>query len=164
MAAARFAAWMAAGFLGLEVFSYAMHRWVFHGILWRIHRTHHVSRHGRFEWNDGFSVLFAGLAIGLLWAGFREPFGPPWFALGAGITAYGGVYFVVHDLFTHRRFAAFASDNRALNMLRRAHLRHHQSAELPGQEPYGLFLVPFREHWRPPARRSDHPPEADAPS
>ncbi len=163
MAALRFAAWLAAGFGGLEIFSYALHRWVFHGWLWRVHRTHHVARHGRFELNDLFSVGFGGAAVLLLLAGFRDPLGPPWFALGAGITLYGAVYFVVHDVFTHRRYAAFATENRLLNALRRAHLRHHQSAERPGQEPYGLFLVPYRRHWDAPERRAAAEPTGAPP-
>ena len=159
MAWVRFAAWCAAGFVGLEIFSYALHRWVFHGLLWRVHRTHHTARHGKFELNDLFSVGFGGLAIGLLLAGFHAPLGPPWFALGCGITAYGGLYFLIHDIFTHRRYGSFESGNRLLQKLRQAHLRHHQSAERPGQEPYGLFLAPLGGFTAKPVRRQ--PPATD---
>ena len=56
---------------------------------------------------------------------------------------YGGAYFVLHDLYTHRRFLPFKTDNRAAQTIRRAHQRHHQTADKHGHEPYGLFLFPY---------------------
>ena len=43
-----FALLAAVAFVAMEVLAYVLHRWVFHGPLWRIHRTHHdPARHGR---------------------------------------------------------------------------------------------------------------------
>ena len=140
MAALQFVGWMLLGFWGLEVVSYALHRWLFHGLLWRVHRTHHVARHGPFELNDLFSVFFALASIGLLIAGLHDPLRSPAFGIGAGFTVYGLLYFMIHDLFTHRRYLPFDSRSPVLRLLKRAHLRHHHSAEKLGQEPFGLFL------------------------
>jgi beta-carotene 3-hydroxylase len=149
-----FSFWTAAGFVGLELVSYVLHRWVFHGLLWRVHRTHHTARHGLFEWNDLFSVAFASAAIALLILGLGDPLGSIAFPTGLGITLYGLCYFVVHDLYTHKRYLPFSSENRVLQVLKRAHLRHHQSAEKPGREPFGLFLFAYGKFIQPPAKRN----------
>ncbi len=133
------------GFVGMELLSYVVHRYLFHGLLWNIHRSHHEAHHGIFELNDVFSTIFALAAIVLIILGAGDPLGDPRFGIGAGITVYGILYFIVHDLFTHKRFLPFSSDNRLMRLVRRAHQRHHQTADKIGNEPYGLFLFPYRE-------------------
>jgi beta-carotene 3-hydroxylase len=127
------------GFVGMEVFSYFVHRFLFHGILWRIHITHHLPRRFVFELNDVFSLIFAVISIGLIVSG--SAIGE---AVGIGIAIYGVLYFIVHDVFTHRRFLVFTSKNKTLLTLRTAHQRHHQSVEKQGQEPFGLFFFDYR--------------------
>jgi beta-carotene 3-hydroxylase len=131
------------GFVGLEVFSYIVHRWFFHGLLWRVHVTHHTPRKGWFELNDVFSIVFGSTSMICLMSG-------NWFAfpIGLGIAIYGFVYFIAHDLFTHRRFIPFGSKNKILLTIRAAHQRHHQSSEKSGLEPFGLFLFNYGEFWR----------------
>lgn len=131
------------GFIGLEVFSYIVHRWFFHGFLWQIHITHHTPRKGWFELNDLFSIIFGSTSIICLVSG-------NWLAIpiGLGIAIYGFVYFIAHDLFTHRRFIPFGSKNKILLTIRAAHQRHHQSSEKTGLEPFGLFLFNYREFWQ----------------
>jgi beta-carotene 3-hydroxylase len=147
-----FVAWALAAFIGMELLSYILHRWVFHGILWKIHITHHTKRHGLFEANDFFSFFFTGLAILLLAIGVFDPFGHPAFAIGTGMTLYGILYFIIHDLMTHRRFWPLSPPVAWIDVIRRAHLAHHQSAEKQGREPFGLFLFPYQK-FRMPARR-----------
>jgi beta-carotene 3-hydroxylase len=137
-----FVGWIVAGFVGLEILSYGLHRWVFHGPLWSIHRSHHVKRHGTLEPNDVFAFFFSGLAIALIAVGLWNPLGAS-MGLGVGMTLYGVLYFIVHDLLTHRRFFPMRSKSRTLNTIRRAHLHHHQSTQKPGQEPFGLILFPY---------------------
>lgn len=134
------------GFAGMEVISYCVHRWLFHGILWNIHQSHHKPNHGLFEWNDIFSVFFAGVSIWLMADGANELFVSPRFGIGAGIAIYGVLYFIIHDLFAHKRFVPFSSDNRIMKLIRRAHQRHHQDVGKRGHEPYGLFLFPYDEY------------------
>ncbi len=131
------------GFVGLEIFSYVIHRWFFHGILWRIHESHHVATKGKFELNDIFSVIFGGTSV-LLLVFAEYPLSESFaFPVGLGIAIYGVFYFIVHDLFTHRRFLPFGSENKLLLTIRAAHQRHHQTADKIGIEPYGLFIFDF---------------------
>ncbi len=133
------------GFVGLEIFSYIVHRWLFHGVLWRIHETHHIARKGAFELNDIFSVFFGSVSV-LLLVFAQNPLSESIaFPVGLGIALYGILYFIAHDLFTHRRFLPFASKNKTLLTIRAAHQRHHQTAEKNGIEPFGLFIFNFRK-------------------
>ncbi len=136
------------GFVGLEIFSYIVHRWFFHGILWRIHETHHIAAKGAFEFNDIFSLIFGGISILLLVFAEHPLSESIVFPVGLGIAVYGVIYFIVHDLFTHRRFLPFGSDSKILLTIRAAHQKHHQTADKKGIEPYGLFVFNFRKFWR----------------
>jgi len=141
------------GFVGLEIFSYAVHRWLFHGVLWRIHQTHHVARKGSFELNDLFSIIFAVTSILLIIFAEKPLFDSIAFPIGLGIAIYGAVYFVAHDIFTHRRFFPFNSPNKLLLTIRAAHQKHHQTAGKHGIEPFGLFIfdyAKFRRKISPP--------------
>ena len=131
------------GFCGMEVASYILHRFLFHGLLWKIHESHHKPNHGAFEVNDIFSVIFASVAIYLMVTGADAYNTNPAFGIGLGITLYGILYFIIHDLFTHKRFLPFKSDNKLMQLVRRAHQNHHQDVGKKGQEPYGLFLFPY---------------------
>lgn len=134
------------GFCGMEVISYLVHRFIFHGILWEVHRSHHEPNHGLFELNDLFSLFFAGVSIFLMYKGMSAPLQSTSFGLGVGIAVYGVLYFVIHDLFAHKRFMPFKSDSKIMRVIRYAHQRHHQSIEKEGQEPYGLFLFPYDKY------------------
>lgn len=143
-----FAIWTILGFAAMEAFSYFVHRFVFHGILWRIHETHHTPRKFPFELNDIFSLIFAAISINLMVFAERPFSNSIAFPIGFGIALYGGFYFVIHDLFTHRRFLRFNSKNKLLLTIRRAHQRHHQTVEKKGIEPFGLFIFDYGKFWK----------------
>jgi beta-carotene 3-hydroxylase len=124
---------------GMELMSWAMHKYLFHGPLWFIHKTHHQQRHGWFELNDLFSIGFAALALWLMWAGHITLDYRFW--IGTGISTYGTIYFIFHDWFIHNRFKAFKSSNRYLAGIRRAHKIHHKSTEKNPSEEFGLLVV-----------------------
>lgn len=130
-------------FAVMEIFSYAVHRWLFHGVLWRIHQTHHEASKLPFELNDVFSIIFALTSIGLMVFAERPLLDSVSFPIGLGIAVYGFVYFITHDFFTHRRFLPFKSTNKILLTIRAAHQRHHQTAEKIGIEPFGLFIFDY---------------------
>ncbi len=141
----RFVLLVAVAFAAMEVASYVLHRWLFHGILWRLHRTHHDPAHGHgtgLEWNDLFSVGFGALSVALIWTGRTQPLESIAFPLGIGIAVYGALYFILHDLYAHGRLGRVKLQNPAAQSVKRAHGRHHQSLTKRGQEPYGLFLFP----------------------
>ena len=149
----RFLLHVLAAFAVTEVAAYVLHRWLFHGVLWRIHQTHHDPEHGHghglVEANDLFSLGFAALSLGLMWLGRAEPLASAAFAWGTGIAVYGVLYFVLHDLYAHRRFAPFTTKNAAAQAVKRAHGRHHQSLSEGG--PGAVRAVPV-----PAALRAAH--------
>jgi beta-carotene 3-hydroxylase len=115
------------------------HRLVMHRSGWAWHRSHHERRGGTLERNDRFPALFAALTIAAIAAG-RATNRPKLVAVGAGVTGYGALYLLVHDVGVHGRL----SGGRAvlpgawLERLGRAHDVHHRT----GAAPYG-FLVPI---------------------
>lgn len=141
-----FIGFMMLGFAGMEIVSYVVHRFLFHGLLWDIHRTHHEAHHGLFELNDLFSLFFGAVSLGLMYYGSADPIASVSFGIGLGIAVYGVLYFIIHDLFAHKRFMPFKSDSKIMRLIRRAHQKHHQSVGKEGQEPYGLFLFPYDEY------------------
>lgn len=159
-ALATFLGLVVSAFVGMELLSYALHRWVFHGILWKIHVTHHTKRHGTFEANDAFSFFFTALAIVLLIVGLGDPLYSVAFPVGLGMTLYGLLYFFVHDMVTHKRFRPTSSRVDWIDLVRRAHLRHHQSIAKDGQEPFGLFLFRYGD-FREPTKGKACPSKAD---
>jgi beta-carotene 3-hydroxylase len=127
---------------GMEVISWAMHKYLFHGPLWFIHKTHHQERHSWFELNDIFSILFGGLSLWLMWLGHLTQDYRLW--IGIGISAYGGIYFIFHDWFIHNRFKSFKTTNRYLLGIRRAHKIHHKFAEKWPSKEFGLLWASKR--------------------
>ncbi|WDF56568.1 sterol desaturase family protein [Mucilaginibacter sp. KACC 22063] len=124
---------------GMEAMSWGMHKYLFHGPLWFIHKTHHQQRHGWFELNDIFSILFAVISLWLMWVGHFNLDYRLW--IGLGISLYGIIYFIFHDWFIHNRFKAFKSNNAYLQKIRRAHKMHHKSTEKWPSEEFGLLVV-----------------------
>ncbi len=123
----------------MEGLSWTIHKYLFHGPLWFIHKTHHQERHGWFELNDIFSMGFAALSLWLMWLGREDLDYRFW--IGVGITIYGIIYFIFHDWFIHNRFKAFKSTNRYLLGIRRAHKMHHKSMQKAPSQEFGLLLT-----------------------
>lgn len=132
------------GFVLMEAFSWFVHKYVMHGPLWRIHETHHVHRKGFFELNDLFSLFFGCLAVLLLLIGLQKGND---YAIGAGlgISVYGLLYFLLHDIIIHRRIKVFGRiQNPYLQALADAHWDHHRSHQRDGAVAFGLLWVPLR--------------------
>lgn len=123
----------------MEAFSWFIHKYLFHGPLWFIHKSHHQERNGWFEFNDVFSLLFAVISLYLMWEGRSELGNSFW--IGLGISVYGMIYFIFHDWFIHNRFKSFKSGNRYLLGIRRAHKIHHKSTTKSPSEEFGLLLA-----------------------
>ncbi|MVN23329.1 fatty acid hydroxylase [Mucilaginibacter sp. HMF7410] len=125
--------------IAMEIISWAMHKYLFHGPLWFIHKTHHQERHGFFELNDVFSLFFGLIAVGLMWFDRETRNYPFW--IGAGISVYGIIYFIFHDWFIHNRFKAFRLNNRYFSGIKRAHKIHHKSTQKNPSEEFGLLVA-----------------------
>jgi beta-carotene 3-hydroxylase len=113
------------------------HRHVMHGQGWAWHRSHHVARGRRLEANDVFPVVFAAVTVMTMALGAGDGGLRPLLWIGAGVSAYGLTYLVVHDVCIHGRFGRPLIAGRYLRWVREAHRIHH----LYGGAPYG-FLLP----------------------
>ncbi len=110
--------------IGMEGFALVAHKYVMHGWGWGWHRSHHEPRTGWFEKNDLYAVVFALFAIVLIALGNQGVHPLEW--IGAGMTAYGLLYFLVHDGLVHKRWPfKYVPRNGYLKRLYQAHLMHH---------------------------------------
>ena len=109
----------------MEGVAYSVHRWIMHGRLgWGWHESHHEERHGWFEKNDLYALVFAGLSILLFMLGSRGWLWLWW--IGLGMTVYGLLYFVVHVGLVHQRWPfRFVPKRGYLRRLYQAHRLHH---------------------------------------
>ncbi|TDG34878.1 fatty acid hydroxylase [Pedobacter changchengzhani] len=124
--------------IAMECLSWCIHKYLFHGPLWFLHKSHHEKSTGFLEWNDLFAILFASLSLYLMYID-RTNFGYKFF-IGVGITIYGLIYFVVHDWFVHRRFKTFKSKNFYLTAVRKAHKIHHKNMGKEHGKAFGLLF------------------------
>jgi beta-carotene 3-hydroxylase len=123
-------------FAAMEFVSYLAHRYIYHGIGWVFHKSHHEPRKGVFEMNDIFPMTFASIAIAVFAYSFGDPTRSDVVATATGISSYGMMYFFIHDLYVHRRAKWMKLRIPFLLKLKRAHAIHHAY----GGEPYGLLL------------------------
>lgn len=127
--------------IAMEGVAWAVHRFLMHGPLWRLHASHHAPGRRRLEANDLFGVAFAALACSVFWWSAPPDRHAIWWA-AAGVTVYGCLYLVVHDGLVHRRFPLPLSAGRGyLRRLVQAHHLHHRARERTGAVSFG-FLMP----------------------
>ena len=128
----------AVSFVAMEPVAAVVHRTVMHGSGWGWHRSHHARPRPAPEGNDAYplvigAVVFAAMLVGHLVEPLR-----PLLWVGAGLTAYGAAYAVVHDLLVHQRLGRIPLvRSRYVRWVAAAHALHHDD----GRAPYG-FLVP----------------------
>jgi beta-carotene 3-hydroxylase len=145
-----------AAVIGMEFMAWFTHKYVMHGFLWKWHADHHLPRHakeGFFEKNDRFFLVYAlpsmccyiyGSAMQTWWV----------FFVGVGISIYGLIYFLIHDVYIHRRFEWFPLlDNAYSRAILRAHGAHHAKQTKEEGESFGLLVIDTkffrkRQSWR----------------
>ena len=148
----------ALAFAVMEPVTAATHRWVMHGLGHRLHRSHHRTGPQGWEANDAFPVMFAAIVCLGLWAGFNVPGWSGLVAVGAGVTAYGVSYALVHDVYIHRRVRVLRGARvGVLDRLAAAHRVHH----LYGGAPYGMLVPIVPRHLRERAARTSRDPIAE---
>ena len=134
-------------FAGMEAVANLTHRYVMHGPLWILHRSHHVPQKGWFEWNDLFGVFFAIPSIILIFLGTHG--WPRLLWVGLGMTAYGFVYFAFHDVIVHRRLPLRLTPKSGyLRRIIQAHLIHHRTLGKDGATSFGFIYAPPVERIR----------------
>ncbi len=138
-------------FICMELASWFIHKYVMHGPLWNIHKTHHQPNEHGIELNDAFAIFFAAIAAALLYTGMGKG-NMVMTGAGAGITLYGLIYFILHDIFIHKRIRLFKrTNNPLLNALAEAHRDHHKSRSRSHSTSYGLLLINikyYKKHYR----------------
>lgn len=134
-----------AAFMFMEFMAWFAHKYLMHGLLWSWHEDHHLPHHekeGFWEKNDRFFLVFAipsasCYIIGTLVSGLF-----PLFFVGVGISIYGLVYFLIHDVYIHQRFKWFRQlDGKYSRAILRAHGAHHAIQTKEDCESFGLLVV-----------------------
>ncbi len=132
---------IALGFAAMEFSGWFIHKYLMHGPLWMIHKTHHQPSKSFFELNDLFSLLFGSIAMLLIFKGIDRLDYRFW--MGVGISLYGVLYFVLHDVLVHRRLKWFdRPKNGFLKGIFKAHQAHHKTNQKEDAVSFGLFVVP----------------------
>ncbi len=134
--------------LAMEAVAYAIHRWVMHSRLgWTLHQSHHRERHGWFEANDLYAIIFAAPSIALIYAAGQGMVGDWANWVGGGIAAYGAIYFGFHDIVVHRRIAhRIVPRSPWFKRIVQAHRLHHAVESRDGAISFGFL-------WAPPVDR-----------
>lgn len=128
-------------FAAMEWVARAMHQYVMHGVLWVLHRDHHRRERHRLQRNDAFFVIFAipswlSIMLGSMHGSW------PWVAVGSGIALYGLSYFLVHEVFIHKRLKFWRTTDRVyFTAVRKAHMKHHRHLNREDGENFGLLWV-----------------------
>ena len=126
-------------FLGMEFTAWFMHKYVMHGFLWSWHESHHKPHlnEGFFEKNDLFFLVFAIPSFFCYLFGTITDYRFLLF-IGIGISIYGLVYFLIHDVYIHRRFSWFKQlDGKYSRAILKAHGTHHAKQSKEDCESFG---------------------------
>lgn len=129
--------------LAMELVAYMAHRWVMHGPGWFLHASHHRERDGLFELNDLYALIFAIPSIVLLLGGVQLGWGSWATWVGAGIAAYGAIYFGFHDIIVHRRIGhRYVARSPYMKRIVQAHRLHHATSGKHGSVSFGFLWAP----------------------
>ena len=128
-------------FAGMELVAHIMHKYVMHGFLWSLHKSHHQKSKGFFEKNDYYFLVFATPGILLILIGAKAAFDWRFFA-GAGIALYGFTYLLIHDVIIHQRVRWLTKINNGyIRAIRKAHKAHHAHTDKNAAVSYGMLWI-----------------------
>jgi len=133
--------------IGMEFMAWATHKFLMHGWMWYFHEDHHDVKPRFFERNDVFFLIYAVpswlcIMLGMM----NDNYIPVW--LGYGIALYGFTYFMIHDVYIHRRFKWLRDiDHPYFMAIRKAHKVHHKHIGKEDGECFGMLVVP-RKYYR----------------
>ena len=126
--------------VGMEAFAYAAHRWIMHGPGWFLHASHHAPRTGAFELNDWYAAIFAVPSFFLIFGGLQLGWWPGCVWIGAGVAAYGAIYFGFHDIIVHRRLPTrYLPKSTYMKRIVQAHRLHHVVETKEGTVSFGFL-------------------------
>lgn len=132
-------------FAAMEFVAWFAHKYVMHGFLWNWHEDHHkphFEKDGFWEKNDLFFIVFAIPSAASYIIGSLVPSLFPLFFVGVGISIYGLIYFLIHDVYIHQRFKWFRQlEGKYSRAILKAHGAHHAKTTKHDCESFGLLLV-----------------------
>jgi len=130
---------------GMEFVAWFAHKYIMHGFLWNWHEDHHkphFEKDGFWEKNDRFFLVFAVPSASCYILGSLLENHFYLFFIGVGISIYGLIYFLIHDVYIHQRFKWFRQlDNKYSRAILRAHGAHHAKQTKEDCESFGLLAV-----------------------
>ncbi|MEL7544565.1 MAG: sterol desaturase family protein [Pseudomonadota bacterium] len=125
----------------MELVAWSTHKYIMHGALWSLHKSHHAPYDGGFEKNDWFGIFFAGISMSLMVVGLH--LWTPAFFIGLGLVGYGAIYLFMHDILVHHRFGfRVVPRGGYLQRVYQAHRLHHAVAEKDGAVSFGFLIAP----------------------
>ncbi|MEA1015291.1 sterol desaturase family protein [Sphingosinicella sp. LY1275] len=143
--------------VAMEAVAYGAHRWIMHGPGWFLHKSHHRKRNGPFEANDLYALIFAIPSILLLYGGMNLDWGTWAIWVGAGIAAYGAIYFGFHDVIVHRRTRhRYVPRSVYMKRIVQAHRLHHATETKDGSVSFGFIWAPRPEGLKAELARRGH--------
>lgn len=125
----------------MEFVAWFSHKYIMHGFLWILHKSHHEKRKGFFERNDLFAFVFAipswlFIMLGIIYESTSS------IIIGSAMSAYGAVYFLVHDIIIHQRIKWFKNLNsNYFRAVKWAHKMHHKHMGKENGESFGFLIV-----------------------
>jgi beta-carotene 3-hydroxylase len=129
----------------MEFIAWFTHKYIMHGFLWSWHEDHHLphgQKSGFWERNDRFFIVFAFPSFICYLLGSFVPEFRFLLFVGIGISLYGICYFLVHDVYIHRRFRWFKHlDNSYSKAVLRAHGAHHAKQVKEDGESFGMLFI-----------------------
>jgi len=126
--------------ISMEGFAWLMHKYILHGPLWFLHKSHHRVNETWWEWNDLVSVCYGVIAALCIVYGLNQNHWIQW--IGWGITVYGLLYFFFHDVIIHRRVKLrYKFSNKYILRLIRAHKIHHKHLQRDDSEAFGFLYA-----------------------
>ena len=115
-------------FIFMEFVAWFLHKYIMHGFGWYLHEDHHKPHKKKLEKNDFFGLFFAFISFILILTGFLGGFDIR-FPIGIGVAFYGFGYFLVHDIFFHRRIKLkYRPKSEYIKRVLNAHAIHHQKS------------------------------------
>lgn len=142
--------------VAMEAVAYAVHRWVMHGPGWGLHKSHHEPRTGPFEANDWYAATFAVPSIALIWGGLNGGWGDWAIVVGAGVSAYGAIYFGFHDMIVHGRLGHRKPPRSAyMKRIVQAHRLHHAVETREDGLSFGFLWAPRPEDLKAELKRRE---------
>jgi len=133
-------------FVSMEGVAWFLHKYVMHGFGWYLHEDHHRFTGKRFQKNDLFGLFFGVISFILILTGILSRLDVK-FAVGVGIMLYGIGYFMVHDIFFHRRIrTSYRPRSQYMKRVLNAHAIHHQKSTAHTGVNFGFLYASRSVH------------------